>query len=432
MKAKTKIVTAVAMIAVIAAAGILSLAYYITTKDGKVIVSRAATKNLTQSLLLNGYIEANNRQTIKLPSSIKIEQVFAAKGQDVQKGDPLITLDDREYKHRLNVEQIGLEKLQKELQLLTSRTGSNKKDAEYAAAQCMIELKNQELESAKATVKYEQSTSLFESGAISKEEYANTKDAMDKANNLLELRKINYQKAVDNLKSFDSDNEERIFNLKKDIELARENILNLDAISDANPKAEIAGRVVKMDLENGIITNDSNSTIIIDDLSRYVINLKVKQNESLYLEKGQSAAIRIKGLEGKEYIGKIEEIDDIAQPSERSNGLSNVNIKIVVSDPDKFIKVGYQAEVKLDLRVKLDTVVVDYRAIVQDADGNKYLYFVEGNEAQRRPVKTGVENKFEVEILEGIIAGDRYLINPTEGIQDRDTIKIWGWGYEFR
>lgn len=432
MKAKTKLVIVAALIAVIAAAGILSLVYYNATKDGKVIVGRAANKNLTQTLVLNGYIEANNRQTIKLPNSIKITQIYAVKGQDVQKGDPILTLDDREYQHQLSIAQISLEKLQKELQTLTSQTRDNKKDAEYNVTQALLELRNQELEYTKAKNKYEQSQTLFEGGAISKEEYDSAKDAMDKAKNLMELKNIAYQKATDELKGFDTSHEERVYRLKKDIELAKENIDSLDILSDANPKAEIAGRVVKMDLETGSITSDSNATIIIDDLSRYIINLKVKQNDSLYLDKGQSATIRIKGLEGKEYIGKIEEIDDIAQPSDRSNGVSYVNIRLVINAPDKFIKVGYQAEIKLNLRVKVDTIVVDYRSILQDAEGNKYLYFVEGNEAQRRPVKTGIENKFEVEILEGIIAGDRYLINPTEAIQDRDKVKIWGWGYEFR
>jgi multidrug efflux pump subunit AcrA (membrane-fusion protein) len=94
------------------------------------------------------------------------------------------------------------------------------------------------------------------------------------------------------------------------------------------------------------------------------------------------------------------------------------------------IKVGYDAEVKIDLSIKEGAVVVSFESILQDNDGKKYIYYVEDNMARRRPVATGIETSFEVEITEGILQGDRYVVNPPPEMQEESSVKIWGWRYE--
>jgi multidrug efflux pump subunit AcrA (membrane-fusion protein) len=111
---------------------------------------------------------------------------------------------------------------------------------------------------------------------------------------------------------------------------------------------------------------------------------------------------------------------------------AQVSVKVEINNPDEMLKIGYRAEVEIDLKIKPQAVVVDFESIVHDKDGKKYIYYVEENQATKVPVRTGIENSFEVEILEGIIQGDKYLVNPTEDIQKKDSVRIWGWRYEAR
>jgi HlyD family secretion protein len=120
----------------------------------------------------------------------------------------------------------------------------------------------------------------------------------------------------------------------------------------------------------------------------------------------------------------------VALSSESGGKGSKVNVEISIDNPNERIKIGYEVEVKIELSIKNEAVVVDFESIMQDKDGKKYIYFVKDNRAQRRPVSTGIETSFEVEIIEGIIQGDKYVVNPPEEMQEKSSMKIWGWRYE--
>jgi multidrug efflux pump subunit AcrA (membrane-fusion protein) len=165
-------------------------------------------------------------------------------------------------------------------------------------------------------------------------------------------------------------------------------------------------------------------------MSKYIVNIELKQQEALYVKKDMQAEIKVKGLDEKLYKGTVTDVDDVALASANGGKGSKVNVKIAIDDPDDRIKVGYDVEVKIDLSIKNEAVVVDFESIVQDNDGEKYIYYVKDNTAQKRPVTTGVETSFEVEITEGVIQGDRYVVNPPPEMQEKNNVKIWGWRYE--
>jgi HlyD family secretion protein len=165
-------------------------------------------------------------------------------------------------------------------------------------------------------------------------------------------------------------------------------------------------------------------------MSKHMVNIQLKQQEALHIKEGMKAKVKVKGLDEKEYEGTVMDVDDVALSSESGGKGSKVNVEISIDNPNERIKIGYEVEVKIELSIKNEAVVVDFESIMQDKDGKKYIYFVKDNRAQRRPVSTGIETSFEVEIIEGIIQGDKYVVNPPEEMQEKSSMKIWGWRYE--
>jgi hypothetical protein len=223
-------------------------------------------------------------------------------------------------------------------------------------------------------------------------------------------------RAYQSLANFDLDKAERIYKLQSNISVVKENIKNLQSKVDADSRADIDGRVVKLDIED---------EILVYDLSSYIVNIKLKQQDALYIKDGMKAKLKVKGLDEKEYKGTVLDVAEVAEGSK-------INVKINIDDPDESIKIGYDVEVKIDLNIKMEAVVVDFESIVKDNDGKKYIYFVKNNLARKVPVTTGIETDFEVEIIEGIIQGDSYVVNPPEKMLDVSSMKIWGWRYEYK
>ncbi|HYF74970.1 MAG TPA: efflux RND transporter periplasmic adaptor subunit, partial [Candidatus Nitrosocosmicus sp.] len=271
---------------------------------------------------------------------------------------------------------------------------------------------------------------LFEKGAISKLQYEESQKNARAMENKVLLKAMELERASQTLASFDLDKDEQIFKLKSNISLIQQNIGNLKSKVDADTRANIDGRVVKLEVEKEQYPSEENAEILIYDMSRYVVDIQLKQQEALYVKEEMKAKIKVKGLDEKEYEGTVIDVDDVALTSSGGGKGSRVRVRIGIDNPDDRIKIGYDVEVKIDLSVKTEAVVVDFESIIQDNDGKKFIYCVEDNVAKRRPVDTGIETSFEVEITEGIIQGDRYVVNPPEEMQEKNSVKIWGWRYE--
>ena len=99
---------------------------------------------------------------------------------------------------------------------------------------------------------------------------------------------------------------------------------------------------------------------------------------------------------------------------------------ITINNVDEQIKVGYEADVEIALEEKENSVAVNFEVIQTDEEGKKYLFILENDIAKKRIVETGLETDFEIEITSGLKEGEKYITNPPEGLQDGETVKIFG------
>jgi len=423
MKIKHKLVLLLGIMLFIIASGIVFYMASVPSRYRKIEIGTAYRKNLTQSITEDGVVEPVRKQVIGIDKNREILEVLVEEGQYVKKGDLLLRLAASDNDKELAVEEINLKLAERELAKAIRDRKAELLDVEYAFRQAEIELAavKSELEKAKKTLASDKV--LYESGAISKSMYEEAVEGEQNKNNEYILKEMERSKAMKALESFDTDKEGQISRLQGNIDILKESIKSLQSKVDADSRADIDGKVVRLDIEN---------EILVYDVSRYIVNLRLRQQDALYIKEGMKAGIKIKGMEEKEYKGTVLQVEAVADASESSGASSRVNVKIDIENPDESLKPGYNVEVKIDLNIKNEAVVVDYESIVKDNDGKKFIYYVKNDVARRVAVTTGIETDYEVEILEGIIQGDRYVVNPPEKMQGRNSVKIWGWRYESR
>ncbi|HYF83461.1 MAG TPA: HlyD family efflux transporter periplasmic adaptor subunit [Clostridia bacterium] len=430
MKVKKKLGLLLGIILLISIISITTIIAAVPSKHRKIVISTAHKKNLVQTVTVEGVVEPNKKQIINLDSNQKVLEVFAAVGQEIKKGDLVLKLDSSDNQYKLSVEEINLKLAERELSKVLKNGKTDKKDVEYSFKQAEIAYADGSagLESAQNSLAADKL--LFENGAISRSQYVESQKNVRDQENRMTLKAMEMNRASQSLANFDLDKDEQVFKLGSNISLIQQNISNLKSKVDADTRANIDGKIVKLEVETDQYPTDDNSQILIYDMSKQMVNIQLKQQEALYIKEGMKAGIKVKGLDEKEYAGTVVDVDDVALTSISGGNGSKVNVKISIDNPDERIKIGYDVEVKINLYIKDEAVVVDFESIVQDNDGKKYIYFVKDNVAQRRPVGTGIETSFEVEITEGIIQGDRYVVNPPEEMQEKSSMKIWGWRYE--
>ncbi|HYE84650.1 MAG TPA: efflux RND transporter periplasmic adaptor subunit [Clostridia bacterium] len=430
MNTRLKLSVLIGIILLIFIIGLTSYIAAVPSKHRKIEISTARRKNLAQTVNAEGVVEPNRKQVIKLDTAQKVLEVLAATGQEVKKGDMILRLDSSDNQYKLNVEEINLKLAERELAKLLRDEKTDKKDVEYSYRQAEIAAATAEAELTSAEKTLAADKVLYEKGAISKIQYEESEDNVRNKENALAVKAMELDRAYQTMANFDLDKEEQIFKLKSNISLVQESINNLKSKLDAETRANIDGKVVKLDIEEDQYPTEENSEILIYDMSRYIVDIELKQQDALYIKEGMKAKIKVKGMEEKEYNGTVFEVDEIATASTSGRDDSRINVKMSIDDPDESLKIGYDVEVKIELNIKAEAVVVDFESVIEDNDGKKYVYCVENDLARRRTVKTGIETSFEVEITEGIIQGDRYVVNPPEDMQEKNSMKIWGWRYE--
>ena len=428
MKRRKKlIIIAVIVIAIIAVAA----ARIIASTQGKVKevdIGTVETKDLSQVISVTGNIEAANKEEISLSTQQKVTEVYAAEGQSVKTGTTLVKTDSSDYEYQLRKYELSLELANMNLtRLLNTNSKTDRRALENAVRTAEINLNNAEIRYNEAKRKHDQNSALYDGGAISLEEYETSQKAMTDAKNTMELSTIELDSAKDSLKDFGVKNSDQVKEKRNQVESAKADIANMkDNIEKSIIKSSIDGKIVQLDLKPNQYPTAENNMIVIYDLSKYKVKVLVSQYDAVSIGKGQKAIVKVKGLE-TEYSGTVTAISDAAVITQDSTDKEpKVEIEVTLDNPDDKIKVGYEADIDITLQETKDAVAVSFESVLEDTDGKKFVYVIENNKAAKRFIRTGLETDFEIQVLDGLKAGDSYIKSPPATLKEADPVKPSG------
>jgi HlyD family secretion protein len=405
-------------------------------------ILKAAPKDLVQSITVTGNIDANNSENIMLSTAQKITAVLVSEGQQVKAGDLLAKVDTKDYQYQLekarnsyDVTKLNLDMAKMNLNnLLNVKSESSKKSAEEAVQQAQINLDNIQRNLTEAEKNKSHSQELFNSGAISSQDYDAAVKAVADLQNQVKLAQIQLDNAKRNLTDFNVDNKSKIDQqqiqvqqLTKQLESAKADIDNMaDKLNNGEIKASIDGKVVKLQLKPNQYPTQGNNVVSVYDLSKYLVKVAVSQYDAVQISTGQKSLIKIKGLD-KSYEGTVVSIGEAAEVSiSGTNKESKVEIQVAINNPDDRIRVGYEADVEIILVEDKGTIAINFEALQEDKDGNKFIYVVENGKAVKRIVKTGTETDFDIQVTEGLKQNESYIKNPPAALKEGDTVKAAG------
>ncbi|AWK51697.1 hypothetical protein DIC82_12020 [Clostridium beijerinckii] len=410
--------------------GGIGIAYTLKNNRDKVkevTIEKSVKKTIMETTTAVGNIEANYRNNIALNSSQKVLEVYVKEGQLVKKGDVLLVLDSSDYENKLKEEQINLENAKLTLnQMVQTGIAAEKSDAENSLSQAKynLEIARRKYEDLKK--KYDQSEALFNSQAISKNEFDDAKKNKEDADAYLKIAEESLKNAEIIFNDTNNSSESKIANQKNQIALVENNIENYQQkIDDSKIVANIDGKVVKIDAKENQFPS-AGDEIVIDDVSKYKVVAELNQYDALKSVKGQKANIKIKGSSNS-YSGTVTEIGEIAEEKTTSNGGNQeykVKVSVVIDDPKEEIKSGYEADVQFIFKEKEDCIVVGFDGIKEDKETKqKYVYVINSNnKVSKKYINVGIESEYYVEIIEGLEQEEKYVLNPPESLIEGDLV----------
>jgi HlyD family secretion protein len=197
--------------------------------------------------------------------------------------------------------------------------------------------------------------------------------------------------------------------LNANLDLARENLENLVI------KAPISGRLTSLEAHLGESKLPGQRLGQIDRIDAFKVVAFVDEHYLARVTAGQNANADIAGVEHRMHVTKV-------YPEVRERQFK-VDLEFAGSTPPA-VRRGQTLQLRLEIGAVSDGLIVSNGAFYEDSGGQWAFVMTDDSVAERRPLKLGRRNPEQIEILEGLKAGERVITSSYETLKRFDRIEL--------
>jgi len=194
-------------------------------------------------------------------------------------------------------------------------------------------------------------------------------------------------------------------------------------LDQAALKAPFPATVARVDLRvgeaasGGVASAESTAgVVVVADLSSFHIDLPVDELDVAQIAAGQQVRIALDALPGTELTGKVTNVEPL--PTQTDRGTNTYKVTVEIDSSATTLRSGMTATVQIVTQSKPAVVLVPRRAVQLEGGESYVLLPKEGPPdvqnhrpaSERRNVTLGLSNGEFVEIMSGLKAGDKVLV----------------------
>jgi HlyD family secretion protein len=210
------------------------------------------------------------------------------------------------------------------------------------------------------------------------------------------------------------------------------------ALGWATLKAPVDGTVLAVNHRVGerVRGSDFNedTVLVLGSLGLMDVRIDVGEHDVVHIQPSQKARIEIDALPELVLTGDVNDIgrDAIIKNPGTDNEVTNFPVWITIDKPPSAALSGMSAQVTIDTESRSDTLAVPIQAVtVRPPEGTekprsgpppqagaprekleKVVFVVKDGRVQRRKVTTGISSDTQVEITDGLVAGEEVVEGP--------------------
>lgn len=188
-------------------------------------------------------------------------------------------------------------------------------------------------------------------------------------------------------------------------------------LDDQYVRAPFSGRTGLRRVSVGGLVNPGTVITTLDDVSVIKVDFAVPETVVALLAPGLPIKAQSAAYPGRDFTGRVASVDSRVDPVSRS-----VLVRAELPNKDGVLKPGMFMTVTLE-RDAAAALMMPEGAVVPE-QGRTYVFVVEDGRASRREVQLGRRRPGEVEVLAGLRANERVVVEGTlkvrEGAQVRE------------
>ena len=364
-------------------------------------------QNLTYSLVANGDISPLMQVELFPKVSGYLEKISVQIGDSVRQGQVIAQIDRAEFVQK--VREIEAKVAQAKAAADEIEAGTRSEDirqAEEAVKQAQSRFDN-----AKTT--RQRMEALYNRQIISKKDFDNA----DTECAVCEAQLSSSQERLKQLKE-GARREVREGSRAKVKEM--EAVLAQEQIRLQNTQivAPFSGEIVRRNVDNGSLLSPSTPVVTLVHLETLKVVANVLEKDISLVKIGMKVKVLTEAYPDKPFEGMIVRINKALDLATRT-----LQAEINVPNPGRLLKPGMFARIEVTLKENPAALAVPGTAVLEE-EGKQFVFTVEGNQAFRKHVVTGIEQEGLIEIVEGLKEGDKIVVRGQESLRDRSTIRV--------
>jgi RND family efflux transporter MFP subunit len=260
------------------------------------------------------------------------------------------------------------------------------------------------------------------------EQLAQVKAELDQAVAARDLAKITADRWTELLKTASVSEQETAekssdYVLKSaNVEAARANVQRLEDMKNFDRvAAPFAGVITARNTDIGqLIAAGSGAELFrLAQTNPLRVYVRVPQQLIHSITLGQKASLIFQEQQGREYQATVTRTAGAVDPNSRT-----LQVELQVPNPRDEILSGSYAQVRFNESVAADVLTLSDNALIFRAQGMQVAVVGPDNKVQLRSVRLGRDFGSTVEVLAGLNATDRAIVNPPDGIADGTAVQI--------
>lgn len=186
-------------------------------------------------------------------------------------------------------------------------------------------------------------------------------------------------------------------------------------LADTRLMAPFTGVLARRGVEPGEQSGPGMPAFTIVQIDPVQIRIGVPESEIANFAVGQRASATIPSLGGASFTGRVSIVGIVADPAART-----YTVKAEIANPNRRLRPGMIAEVRVENEAKLSTLMIPAEAILRDADGVTRVFVYDGKErrVRGRRVQVGAAYGTEIEIRSGLALDDLVVIGGQHRVRD--------------
>lgn len=379
-------------------------------KEPTVTVQVAAVEKETIQHIISAQaiLFARQQAAIVPKISAPVQKFLVKRGSPVREGQLLAVLENRDLSAAAQDTRGAYDQAQATYE---TTTGANLPE-ETQKAEADVQQAQQAMDAQDKVFQSRQQ--LFEQGALPRKELDQSRVDATQARNQYAIAK----KHLDALLAIGKPQELKA--AAGQLESAKGKYRGAEAqLSYSEIHSPINGVITDRPLYPGEMASAGTALLTVMDISSVIAKAHIPQSEAAALKVGDNGTMTVPGF-NKPVEGKVTVVSPALDPNS-----TTVEVWFEAKNPKQELKPGTSVQLSLTAQTVKDALIVPLNSVLTAPDGTTTVMLAGSDgRAHQKPVKLGIRNGDDVQVVDGLAENDKVVANGAYGLPDKTKINV--------